>query len=170
MSINVRDYINKTFANSPSKLTVIKKMLLYGISVKDKRLYCNDVELPYKSLAVACGVDQRVVKSVVVSISSDKYLSKVFQKMTSTVNLKDVAAEMGFGVLIITAYNPNEPGIITSVSKVISDLGINIRQVIVDDPEFFEDPKLYIITEKQIPGSALPKIKELKNIKSITMY
>ncbi len=170
MSFNIRDYIDKTFANSPSKLTVIKKMLLYGISVKDKMLYCNDVEIPYKSLADACGVDQRVVKSVVVSISSDDYLSSVFEKIASTVNLKDVATEMGFGVIVITANNPNEPGVIASVSKIISDFGINIRQVIVDDPEFFEDPKLYIITEKQIPGSILPKIKQLKNVKSITMY
>jgi len=78
--------------------------------------------------------------------------------------------EIGFGVLVISAYDPEEPGIIASVSRVISDFDINIRQAIVDDPEFSEEPKLYIITEEPLPGEILPKIKELKNIKSITIY
>ncbi|MGC8661606.1 MAG: ACT domain-containing protein [Nitrososphaeria archaeon] len=170
MSFNIKNYINENFSGSPSKLTVIRKMLLYGISVKNKKLYCNDVEIPYKSLAIACNVDQRVVKSAVISITSDAALGSIFRKIGSTVNLKEVATQMGFGVLVITAYAPNEPGIIASVSKIISDFGINIRQVIVDDPEFFEEPKLYIITEKPLPGEILPEIKKLKNVKSITLF
>jgi predicted regulator of amino acid metabolism with ACT domain len=170
MIFNIREYIEKNYGNTPSKLRVIRKMLFYGISVKDGRLYCNDVEIPYKSLANACNVDQRVVKSLVISVASDVKLSKIFEKLESTMNLKEVASEIGFGVLVITAYDPKEPGIIASVSRVISDFGINIRQAIVDDPEFSEEPKLYIITEKPLPGEILPKIKELKNIKSITIY
>lgn len=170
MVFNIKEYIEKNYGNSPSKLRVIRKMLFYGISVKDERLYCNDVEIPYKSLANACNVDQRVVKSLVISVVSDVKLSKIFEKLESTMNLKEVASEIGFGVLVISAYDPKEPGIIASVSKVISDFGINIRQAIVDDPEFSDEPKLYIITEKPLPGEILPKIKELKNIKSITIY
>ncbi|MEM0097885.1 MAG: hypothetical protein QXH39_04115 [Conexivisphaerales archaeon] len=170
MAFNIKNYIKESFANSPSKLTVIRKMLLYGISVKDKKLYCNDVEIPYKSLAIACNVDQRVVKSAVISIASNAILDKIFRKIGSTVNFREVASQLGFGVLVITAYDPNEPGIIASVSKIVSDFGINIRQVIVDDPEFFEEPKLYIITEKPLSGAILPKIKKLKNVKSITLF
>ncbi|MGC8558452.1 MAG: hypothetical protein ACP5NC_05605 [Nitrososphaeria archaeon] len=170
MVFNIREYIEKNYGNSPSKLRVIRKMLFYGISVKDGRLYCNDIEIPYKSLANACNVDQRVVKSLVISVASDVKLSKIFEKLESTMNLKEVASEIGFGVLVISAYDPEEPGIIASVSRVISDFDINIRQAIVDDPEFSEEPKLYIITEEPLPGEILPKIKELKNIKSITIY
>ena len=170
MSFNIKNYIKENFGGSPSKLIVIRKMLLYGISVKGKKLYCNDVEIPYKSLAIACNVDQRVVKSAVISITSDPVLDRIFRKMESTMNLKEVATQMGLGVLVITAYDPNEPGIIASVSKVISDFGMNIRQIIVDDPESFEEPKLYIITENPLPGTILPKIKELKNVKSVTLF
>ncbi|MEM3335230.1 MAG: regulator, partial [Thermoplasmata archaeon] len=148
-------------------LMVVKKMLFYGLSVKEGRIFCNDVEINNKSLAKACGVDQRVVKSVIKTISSDEELSKIFSSLESSINLKEVANKIGFGVLEISAFDPKEPGIIAAVSTIIAQHGINIRQAIVEDPEFIEEPRLYIITEEIIPGEIIPKIKNLKNIKSI---
>ncbi|MEM0137795.1 MAG: hypothetical protein QW608_05240 [Thermoplasmata archaeon] len=142
-------------------------MLFYGLSVKEGRIFCNDVEINNKSLAKACGVDQRVVKSVIKTISSDEELSKIFSSLESSINLKEVANKIGFGVLEISAFDPKEPGIIAAVSTIIAQHGINIRQAIVEDPEFIEEPRLYIITEEIIPGEIIPKIKNLKNIKSI---
>ncbi|MGC8565773.1 MAG: regulator [Thermoplasmata archaeon] len=165
----IKNIVEDFFKDSPSKLKVAKKIVLYGLSVKSGKIYCNDIEIPYKSLARACGVDQRVVRSAIDSISSNKKISNIFSKFESSVNLKDVSKEIGFGVLVISAYDPKEPGIIASVSKIIADFKINIRQAIVEDPEFIEEPKLYIITEESLPGEIIPKIKNLKNIKSITI-
>jgi predicted regulator of amino acid metabolism with ACT domain len=169
MAVTIKNYLENVFRDSPSKLKVVNKMMLYGISVKNDRLYCNDVEIPYKSLGDACGVDQRVIKSTVIMILNDEFLSKIFSKLGATVNLKDVSKDIGFGVLVISATDSKEPGIIASVSSVIADFNINIIQAIIEDPEFIEEPKLYIITEKPLPGEAIPKIKNLKNIKSITI-
>jgi len=165
----IKNIVEDLFKDSPSKLKVAKKLVLYGLSVKNGKIYCNDIEIPYKSLARACDVDQRVVRSTIDSISSNKKVSNIFSKLESSVNLKDVSKEIGFGVLVISAYDPKEPGIIASVSKIIADFKINIRQAIVEDPEFIEEPKLYIITEESLPGEIIPKIKNLKNIKSITI-
>ncbi|MFP3300415.1 MAG: hypothetical protein RXN92_05010 [Thermoplasmatales archaeon] len=101
--------------------------------------------------------------------SNDEFLSKIFSKLGATVNLKDVSKDIGFGVLVISATDSKEPGIIASVSSVIPDFNINIIQAIIEDPEFIEEPKLYMINEKPLPGEAIPKIKNLKNIKSITI-
>lgn len=166
---SIKNIIEDYFKDSPSKLKVAKKLVLYGLSVKGGRVYCNDMEIPYKSIARACNVDQRVAKSTVYSILSNHILSNIFSKFESSANLKDVSKEIGFGVLVISAYDPKEPGIIAAVSKIIADFKINIRQAIVDDPEFIEEPKLYIITEEPIPGEIIPKIKSLKNVKSITI-
>ncbi len=169
MTVTLKNYLENFFKDSPSKLKVANKMVIYGISVKDKKLFCNDVEIPYKSLATACGVDQRVIKSTVVMISEDPFLSKIFKGLGATVNLKDVSKDIGFGVVIISAVDYRKPGIIASVSKIISDFNVNIVQAIIEDPEYIEEPKLYIITEQPLPGEALPKIKNLKDIKSITL-
>ncbi|MEL9999363.1 MAG: regulator [Thermoplasmata archaeon] len=167
MTSIIKNLVTDTFKNSPSQLMVVKKMLFYGLSVKEGRIFCNDVEINNKSLAKACGVDQRVVKSVIKTISSDEELSKIFSSLESSINLKEVANKIGFGVLEISAFDPKEPGIIAAVSTIIAQHGINIRQAIVEDPEFIEEPRLYIITEEIIPGEIIPKIKNLKNIKSI---
>ncbi|MDP8011446.1 MAG: hypothetical protein ACP5F1_04230 [Thermoplasmata archaeon] len=169
MAIAIKNAVEEFFKDSPSRLKVAKKMVIYGLSVKNGKIYCNDIEIPYKSLATACNVDQRVVKLTVDSISSNENLKNIFSKFESSANLKDVAKEIGFGVLIISAYDPKEPGIIAAVSKIIADFKINIRQAIVEDPEFIEEPKLYIITEEPLPGEIIPKIKNIKNIKSITI-
>jgi hypothetical protein len=167
MSKMIKSLVQDVFKNSPSKMRVVKKMLFYGLSVKDGAIFCNDVEIPYKSLAKACNVDQRVVKSVVNEISSNEELSKIFLNIEASINLKDVAGAIGFGAMEITAHNPKEPGIIAAVSTLIAQYGINIRQAIVEDPEFIEEPRLYIITEEPLPGEIIPKIKALKNVKSI---
>ena len=75
MTSIIKNLVTDTFKNSPSQLMVVKKMLFYGLSVKEGRIFCNDVEINNKSLAKACGVDQRVVKSVIKTISSDEELS-----------------------------------------------------------------------------------------------
>ncbi len=169
MALTIKNTVEQLFKDSPSKLKVAKKMVIYGLSIKNSKVYCNDIEVPYKSIAKACNVDQRVVKSTVESILSNKDILNIFSKLEASVNLKDVAGEIGFGVLVISAYDPKEPGIIAAVSKIIADFKINIRQAIVEDPEFIDEPKLYIITEETLPGEIIPKIKNIKNIKSITI-
>ncbi|MGC8663590.1 MAG: hypothetical protein ACP5SF_03725 [Thermoplasmata archaeon] len=169
MALTIKNTVEHLFKDSPSKLKVAKKMVIYGLSIKNGKVYCNDIEVPYKSIAKACNVDQRVVKSTVESILSNKDILNIFSKLEASVNLKDVAGEIGFGVLVISAYDPKEPGIIAAVSKIIADFKINIRQAIVEDPEFIDEPKLYIITEETLPGEIIPKIKNIKNIKSITI-
>ncbi len=163
----IKNLVEDAFKDSPSQMKVVRKMLFYGLSVKDGRIYCNDVEVNNKSLARACNVDQRVVKSVIEKISDNEELSKIFSSLEASINLKDVANAIGFGVLEISAFNPKEPGIIAAVSTVIAQHGINIRQAIVEDPEFIEEPRLYIITEEPLPGEIIPKIKNIKNVKSI---
>ncbi|MBD6955310.1 MAG: hypothetical protein ACP5GE_05090 [Thermoplasmata archaeon] len=167
MSKMIKNIVQEKFRNSPSQMRVIKKMLFYGLSVKNGRIFCNDVEIPNKSLARASNVDQRVVKSVIREISSNEDLSKIFEKIEASISLKEVANTIGFGAMEITAHDPKEPGIIAAVSTIIAQYGINIRQAIVEDPEFIEEPRLYIITEEPLPGEIIPKIKAIKNVKSI---
>ena len=62
------------------------------------------------------------------------------------------------------------PGIISDVATIIADSRISIRQAIVDDFELSEEPKLFIVTEKQIPGSLLSKIRGAKGVKAVVGY
>ncbi len=162
--------LNIRFEEYPAQRKILKLILESGISVRDQKFYCNDIEIPYSSIAKVSGTDQRVVKKLAENIENDKSLSNIFKKLRSTVNLKEVAPELGFGTLVIVPFNAREPGILASVSNIISDYKISIRQAIVDDTELFEEPMLYIITESPIPSKMIPELKKIKSIKSITIF
>jgi len=62
------------------------------------------------------------------------------------------------------------PGILADVATIIATNNIRIRQAIVDDFEFTEEPRLYIITEKQIPGTLLSTIRNARGVKAVLIY
>ena len=62
------------------------------------------------------------------------------------------------------------PGILANVSTVVADANISVRQDIVDDFELSEEPKLFIVVEKQMPGKLIPKIRDIKGVKAVLIY
>ena len=82
----------------------------------------------------------------------------------------DVAAEMNWGVIEIIPENPSIPGILAHVAKVVADAKISIRQAIVDDFELSEEPRLFIVAEKQIPGLLIPNIRKIEGVKAVVIY
>ncbi len=162
--------IARRFEDKPSQLRVVRKMLSHGISVRNGSIYCDDVEITYAALARACGVDQRVVVEVIRTISSDGYLKGVFEKMRAVPNLAFLARELGYGALEIAANDPTRKGIVAEVTSIIASEGLSIKQVIAEDPELFEEPRLYVITDRPVPESAINKLRRIREIKSITIY
>jgi predicted regulator of amino acid metabolism with ACT domain len=71
---------------------------------------------------------------------------------------------MGYGVLEITVLDPSAPGIVHRVTSEIAGRGISIRQVVADDPRFYDPPMLTIITEEPLPGDLLRTIKEIEGV------
>ena len=87
--------------------------------------------------------------------------------LTYSTTLEDVAPEMDWGVIEIIPEDPGLPGILADVATIIADNNISIRQAIFDDFELSEEPRLFIVTEKQIPGSLIPEIRKAKGRKSL---
>src|SRR5687768_18337690 len=58
----------------------------------------------------------------------------LFRSLAPTLHLKDVAPDLGCGVIEIVVGDARQPGILAGVSKVISDHRISIRQANVEDP------------------------------------
>jgi predicted regulator of amino acid metabolism with ACT domain len=162
--------ISKYFSKYPSQAKVARLLLRNGFSVRDQRIYAGEVEVADTAIARAVGVDRRVVRSAVMTISQDKQLSKFFSKLLPTNYFKDVAPVMGWSAIEIISNDAHQPGILASVSSIISDAGISIRQAIVDDPETTEEPRIFIITESTVPPELIPRLRSAKGVKSITIY
>ena len=160
----------KYFNKYPKRKKLAQKMLEYGLKVKDEKIYCGEIELSDSKLSRAFDIDRRIIMSTIATINENEDLKKVFSNLNPTCLLRDVAPKMKWGVIEIIPTDASMPGIIADVATIIADNKISIRQTVVDDFELSEEPRLFIVTEKQIPGSLLSKIRKAKGVKAVVVY
>ncbi|MCJ7631601.1 amino acid-binding protein [Candidatus Bathyarchaeota archaeon] len=164
---------NKTkrfFGDSPSKLKVAKLIVETGLRIGDKgKIYCGEIEIPATKLAVAAGVDRRVIKETAEAILKADDLRGIFMNLRPAGPLlRDVAQYLGYGVLEIKAKS-EAPGIIAEATVLIAKEGISIRQILAEDADIYPDPKLILITDRPIPGELLPKLLKIPTVEQVTI-
>lgn len=156
------DEIMEKFEGSPSQQAVIRLLLERGFSVnEDGRVVSGGIEIPYTGIAREIGVDRRVVDSTTDAILSDPQLRRIFANISSVPSLMDLAPVLDLTVLTIEVADADESGIVAEITQLIASDGISIRQVLSEDPEFTDEPKLYVITDEDVPGELLVGIREL---------
>ena len=159
------------FSAHPAQEKAVKLLLERGFQINDKgKVVSGGIEIPHTKIAKEAGIDRRVVDATTQVILGDKLLKKVFLNIRSIAFLRDVAVELGYGVIVISPKSAEEVGILSNVSKAIAEYGISIRQAISDDPYFTEDPKLTIVTDGSISPELVGELKKVEGVKSITIY
>ena len=162
--------IEQHFKEYPSQEIIAKKMLSYGLKIHHGTFYCGDIALSASKIARALRVDRRAVTATIQTIENNPDLLTIFSNLLPTCHLKEVAPHMHWGVIEIIPTDPSTPGILAEVATIIAKHNISIRQAIGDDFEFSEEPRLFIITEKQIPGEVIPQIRQAKGVKAVLIY
>jgi len=170
--------IKKFFKNHPKKLEVIKLLLRRGFSIKpDQKIYCGEVEIPFKNIAEALGIDRRSVIGTVKKIYPEKEvfdklecneqnLIKYIQKIMSNILPAGIIfAGEESSILEITA-KAKQSGIIAKVTELIAKQNVSIRQILATDPYLDPAPKLIIITNKKIPSYLISKILEVPGVET----
>ncbi|MGM0592343.1 MAG: amino acid-binding protein [Halobacteriota archaeon] len=164
------DEIMEKFEGSPSQQAVIRLLLERGFSVNDEgRVVSGGIEIPNTGIAREVGVDRRVVDSTTDAILDDSNLRRIFQNISAIPSLMDLAPVLDLAVLTVEVADPDEPGIVSTVTSLIADNDISIRQTISEDPEFTDDPKLYVITDDPLPGDLLNEIASLSFVRQISI-
>lgn len=162
-----REVVEK-FERFPSQKRVIELLLERGFQVSPEgKVTSGGIEIPYTQIASEIGVDRRVVDMTVKRILKEPGLRKIFENICSIAFLADVAPLLGLSVIIIHPKDAKEKGILGEVATVIAKRGISIRQAVSDDPYLVDDPKLTIITDKNIPGELIEEIGRIRNVKGV---
>jgi predicted regulator of amino acid metabolism with ACT domain len=163
--------IAKHLEGHPERLDVARLLVETGLSIRDGRIYCNQIEIPTVRIAKAAGVDRRTVVKTIQTITSNPELREIFARMRSAgLSLREIAKYLGFGVLEITPHDPHAVGILAKASTLIAEENISIRQAIVDDPELSPEPKLTLIAERMLPGDLIPKVLKIPGIAKVSIY
>ncbi|MDI6887302.1 MAG: ACT domain-containing protein [Candidatus Thermoplasmatota archaeon] len=162
--------LSKHFRKYHAQAKIAELLMRYGLRVKPDGVYCGEIKIPDSALAEVVGGDARVVSATINTILREPRLTKVFSKLVPSANLRDVAPEIGWGVLEATvSEEADRPGILASVAKIIADANVNIKQVIVESVEA-PPVRIIIITETLLPGEFIHKIREILGVKSVTIY
>lgn len=162
------DEIMEKFEGSPSQQAVIRLLLERGFSVnEDGRVVSGGIEIPYTGIARELDVDRRVVDSTTDAILEDPELRRIFRNISAIPSLMDLAPVLDLTVLTVEVAEADESGIVAEVTGLIADHDISIRQVISEDPEFTDDPKLYVITDEEVPGDLLVEIRDLSYVRRV---
>ena len=164
------DEIMRKFEGSPSQQEVIRLLLERGFSVSDEgRVVSGGIEIPNTGIAREVGVDRRVVDSTTKAILDDPELRRIFQNISAIPSLMDLAPVLDLAVLTVEVADADESGIVAAVTALIADRGISIRQTISEDPEFTDDPKLYVITDEPLPGDLLTDLSNLEFVRRVSI-
>jgi predicted regulator of amino acid metabolism with ACT domain len=162
--------IMEKFEGSPSQQRVIRLLLERGFSVNDEgRVVSGGIEIPNTGIAREIDVDRRVVDSTTDAILADPELRRIFQNISQIPSLMDLAPILDLHVLTVDVYDTQQPGIVAEVTQRIADRGISMRQTVSEDPEFAVDPRLYIITESELPGDLINEIRGLEFVRKLEL-
>lgn len=166
----VFDEIMQKFEGSPGQQRVIRLLLERGFSVSDQgRVVSGGIEIPDTQIAGEVGVDRRVVDSTTEAILADDDLRRIFQNISQIPSLMDLAPMLDLTVLTIEVEDADRPGIVAEVTGRIADRGISLRQTISDDPEFTDEPRLYLVADGELPGELLTELLELSFVRRVEL-
>jgi predicted regulator of amino acid metabolism with ACT domain len=158
------------FRRYPAQERVVRMMIQHGFHIRDQKIHAGAVEVADTAVARAANVDRRIVRSTVETILANPQLERAFTRFQPTLDMKDVAPELGCGVIEIIPTNASSPGILAGVSAVIAEARLSIRQAIVEDPDFTDEPRLYVVTEDRVPGSLIAVLQGVEGVKGVTVY
>ncbi|MCL5731208.1 MAG: regulator [Candidatus Thermoplasmatota archaeon] len=171
--INFWKQIEEKFQKSPSKLETIKTLISLGISVRKEydeiRFYSGSIEIKSNAISRGTEIDRRVVAEVAGIIVNDPLLSEIFSGIKPIPDLSGIGAKFGFGVIEIIPVEASTPGIIAGVLDVIASSGLNVRQVIVDDPEIVREPRAKIVTDRPVDPALIPSIRNVAGVRAVVI-
>jgi len=163
--------IHAKFEKYPAQEKVVQLLFERGFQVNENgKVVSGNIEIPHVQIGREARVDRRVVDATVLHILEDAVLFDFFKNVRSIPFLVDVAPHLNLGVIIITPDDGADVGIISSVTQIISNAGLSIRQAVSDDPYFTEAPRLTIITNEKIPGQLVDQLLKAKGVKGVTVH
>jgi predicted regulator of amino acid metabolism with ACT domain len=163
--------IKKHLEAHPERLKVARVLIENGLSIKDGKIYLNEIEIPPVRIARVAGVDRRTVNETLNVIEANPELKMIFEEIRPAGHsLKELAKHLNLGVVEITVVDPKAHGILANSSMILTKGGLGIRQAIVDDPELSPEPKLTLIVDKKIPGELIPELLKIEGVAKVSVY
>ena len=164
------DDIMRKFEGSPGQQAVIRLLLERGFSVNESgRVVSGGIEIPDTQVASEVGVDRRVVDSTTQAILADGELTRIFRNISAIPSLMSLAPVLDLTVLTVEVADAGRSGIVAAITGAVADHDVSIRQTISEDPEFTDEPRLYVVTDADLPGELITEIRSFAFVRRIEL-
>ncbi|MCW4034456.1 MAG: amino acid-binding protein, partial [Candidatus Bathyarchaeota archaeon] len=161
--------IEKFFKELPAQERIAQLLFERGFQVNEQgKVVSGGIEIPHTQIAKEVGVERRAVDSTVQTILSTPELKRIYMNLRQVCSLQEVAREFDYSVIVFVPQDANQTGIISNVTRIVSEKGLGIRQVLAEDPSTSTHPKLTLILEGEIPSELFGEIKKLPGTRSVT--
>ncbi len=161
------EIVGSHFDGFRSQEKVVRLLLKHGICVRDGRAYCGGVEQGDSAIGRACEVDRRVVRATLEKISATPELDAVFSKLRCTLDMTDIAPDIGCSAIVIAPTDARMPGILADVTDVLYRHGVSVRQAMVDDGGDEGGAVLSVVAYGRIPPEAIPELRSCRGVGSV---
>lgn len=105
--------ISKHFEGYPERLKVARVLVENGLSVRNQKIYLNQIEIPPVRIARVASVDRRTVNETVNVIKENRELRLIFEELRPAGHsLKEIAKHLNLGVVEITPVDAKTRGIL----------------------------------------------------------
>ena len=159
------------FKELPAQQRIAQLLFERGFQVnKEGKVVSGGIEIPHTQIAKEVGVERRAVDSTVQTILSTAELKRIYMNLRQVCSLQEVAREFNLSVIVFVPQDATQTGIISNVTRIVSEKGLGIRQVLAEDPSTSSRPKLTLILEGDIPSEMFGEIKRLPGTRSVTLY
>ncbi|XES76755.1 MAG: amino acid-binding protein [Candidatus Bathyarchaeia archaeon] len=163
--------IKKHFKEYPERLKVARVLVENGLTVRNQKIYLNQIEIPPIRIARVATVDRRTVNETVRAIKGNRELRLIFEEIRPAGHsLKEIAKHLNLGVVEITPVDAKAHGILANSAMLLTNGGLSIRQAIVDDPELSPEPKLTLIVEKKLSGELISQLLKIEGVAKVSVY
>jgi predicted regulator of amino acid metabolism with ACT domain len=160
-----RSFISK----SPRFLSVAECLLENGISIKHGVPHINNISIPIASIAEHLKVDRRMVQKALIEIEKDPELRVLFATLRAHPSFEIVGTRFNQGVIEIMSKYPGSPGFLSRVASIISQRGVNIRNLHAQDGTLTKDARIVLVLD-QLPRGIIDELSKVEGVEKISYY
>ncbi len=156
------------FKKYPARQKVADVLFRRGLSVKDGKVLCDGIEVPFIEIARSAGVNRRIVYDTINYIGKELPLRLFFERLRCGVDLFDVAPLMAMEALEVEVQ---EGHMQSAMEHIVGSMSGKVRVRLMearDVPGI--GARLRIAVDGSIPAEVLDSIKGAPFVKNIVLY
>ncbi|WP_297068815.1 regulator of amino acid metabolism, contains ACT domain protein [Thermococcus sp.] len=160
--------IEEYFKCYPARKKLVEALIRYGISVRNGRTYCGDIEIPISELARVVGVNRKIVYHTIEMIQHQNALRLLFEKLQPELKIEEIAPMMNWEVLEVELDEKLHKKAVAGILGVVSKEKGKLISVHLCNL-YGEIPRLSIVLDTPLRSETLVRIRNIPGVKKMLL-